>query len=210
MIEENLNLLWTTPNGIAMWTLDEELLEKMRKSGGYRLCLAIESGDEYVLNEIIKKPLNLDKAKSLINVARKYKFETDAFFVVGFPGETKEQIRRTLRFARNLKVSNINYYIATPYPGTRLYDMCLEHNYLSKDFRFDTLGVKKGVISTPEFMPRQLERILAKEKLLFRIRLVFRDPLAFYIKVIKRFFKDPVYFINVIKEIFKKILSKNK
>ncbi len=205
MISENLDMLWTTPNGVALWAMDEEMLLKMKQAGCYRLCLAIESGDQEVLYKIINKPLDLKKAEHIIGLAHKYGFETDAFFVIGFPGETKEQIKKTFKFAQGLKVSNVLYYIATPYPGTRLYDLCVKGNYLIKDFESNALGVKKGVISTPEFTPAELEKMVSKEKLFFYIRLIFKNPKAFYVKVIKRFVQDPAYFINMFKSILKKM-----
>ncbi|MBU1044918.1 MAG: B12-binding domain-containing radical SAM protein [Candidatus Omnitrophica bacterium] len=206
MIQEKLDILWTTPNGVALWAMDEAMLLKMKQSGCYRLCLAIESGDQDVLHKIINKPLDLNKAKHLISFAYKNGFETDAFFVIGFPGETKQQIKRTFSFGRSLDVSNVNYYIATPYPGTKLYEQCVKNNYLVKDFQADSLGVKKGVIITSEFTPEELEKMVSQEKLLFYVFLLFKNPKAFYTKVIKRFVQDPTYFINFVKNIFKKIL----
>ncbi|MFH1093331.1 MAG: cobalamin-dependent protein [Candidatus Omnitrophota bacterium] len=206
MISVNLEMLWTTPNGVALWAMDEAMLLKMKESGCYRLCLAIESGDQDVLHKIINKPLDLKKAEHLITLAHKYGFETDAFFVIGFPGETKEQIKKTFKFGRGLKVSNVLYYIATPYPGTRLYDVCVNGNYLVKDFQINSLGVKKGVISTPEFTPAELEKMVSREKLVFLMMLVFRDPHAFYVKVIKRFVQDPSYVINMFKGTVRKML----
>ena len=205
MISEKLDMLWTTPNGVALWAMDEAMLLKMKEAGCYRLCLAIESGVQEVLHKIINKPLDLEKAEHIIKLAHKYGFETDAFFVIGFPGETKEQIKQTFKFGRGLKVSNINYYIATPYPGTRLYDICVEGNYLVKDFESETLGVKKGVISTPEFTPSELEKMVSSEKLFFYIRLIFKDPKAFYVKVVKRFVQDPAYVMNMFKTIVTKM-----
>ncbi len=210
MISENLEMLWTTPNGVALWAMDDAVLLKMKQSGCYRLCLALESGDKDVLHKIINKPLDLKKAKHLIALAYKYGFETDAFFVIGFPGETKEQIRRTFKFARSLKVSNVNYYIATPYSGTRLYDVCVKDNCLVEDFQSDTLGVKKGVISTPEFTPAELEKMVSKEKLVFLFILMFRNPKAFYVKVIKRFVQDPAYVMNMMKIVIRKMIGKRK
>jgi magnesium-protoporphyrin IX monomethyl ester (oxidative) cyclase len=208
MLENKLDVLWTTPNGVALWAMDEEMLLKMKQAGCYRLCLAIESGDQDVLHKIINKPLDLKKAKNIIDFAYKNGFETDAFFVVGFPGETKKQIQQTFRFGRSLRVSNINYYIATPYPGTRLYDKCVENNCLIKDFDQDHLGVKKGVISTEQFTPAELEKMVSQEKLFFYILLLFKNPKAFYVKVIKRFVQDPAYFMNFVKNIFKKIFKR--
>lgn len=210
MIKENLNILWTTPNGVALWAMDQPMLLSMKQSGCYRLCLALESGDQDVLHKIINKPLDLAKAKQLISFAYKNGFETDAFFVIGFPGETKAQIKRTFRFGRSLQVSNVNYYIATPYPGTRLYEQCIQGDYLVKDFDPDSLGVKKGVIITSEFTPLELEKMVSQEKLLFYVILLFKNPRAFYVKVIKRFIHDPAYFMNFVKRIFSKLISFKK
>ena len=208
MIEQRLDMLWTTPNGVAMWALDELLLEKMKQSGCYRLSLAIESGDQEVLRKIIHKPLDLDKAQQLIRFAHSRGFETDAFFVVGFPGETKEQIRRTFRFGRSLAVSSVHYYAATPYPGTPLYDICRRGGYLTADFDIEKLGVKNVVIQTPEFTPAELEQMIAREKLLFRVLLLVRNPRVFYVKVIKRFFQDPIYIGHLLVESLRKLASK--
>lgn len=208
MISDNLDILWTTPNGVALWAMDEAMLLKMKEAGCYRLCLAIESGDQDVLHKIINKPLDLNKAEHIIELAHKYGFETDAFFVVGFPGETKDQILRTFKFSRKLKVSNVNYYIATPYPGTRLYELCVKGGYLVADFKRNSLGVKKGVISTPEFTPVELEKLISKEKLFFYIRLIFKNPQAFYVKVVKRFVQDPAYVSNMFKGIMQKMLGR--
>ncbi len=191
MVEENLGLAWTTPNGVAMWSLDKELLLKMKQSGCYRLCLAIESGDQAFLSQTIKKPLNLEKVKELIGWINEYKFETDAFFVVGFPGETKEQLNNTFRFASRLKVDNVTFYLATPYPGTELYNICLKEGLLPQNFSFSQLGVKKAVLSTPDFSSAELERMVALETLKYKIRLLWHNPSAFYRKVIRRSLKSP-------------------
>jgi anaerobic magnesium-protoporphyrin IX monomethyl ester cyclase len=210
IIQERLDILWTTPNGVALWAMDQAMLLKMRQSGCYRLCLALESGDQEVLHKIINKPLDLAKAKQLISFAYKQGFETDAFFVIGFPGETKQQIKQTFKFGRGLAVSNVNYYIATPYPGTKLYEQCVKGNYLVKDFDPESLGVKKGVITTSEFTPLELEKMVSQEKLIFLTLLLFKNPKAFYTKVIKRFIQDPVYVTNFAKRIFSKLISFKK
>ncbi|MFC2006757.1 B12-binding domain-containing radical SAM protein, partial [Chloroflexota bacterium] len=63
MIEEKFNFIWDTPNGVAAFTLNENLISKIKRSGCYSLNLAFESGNQYVLYNIIKKPLKLERAK---------------------------------------------------------------------------------------------------------------------------------------------------
>ncbi|MDO8688444.1 MAG: cobalamin-dependent protein, partial [Dehalococcoidia bacterium] len=110
MTSEKLDLAWTTPNGVALWRLDKELLLEMKESGCYALCLAVESGDQEFLSKTIHKPLRLDRVEELTRWIRRYGFETTAFFVVGFPNETREQLMNTFRFASALDVENAGFY----------------------------------------------------------------------------------------------------
>ena len=90
MIEENIDVVWTTPNGIAAYAIDDELVDLMKKSGCYRVYLAVESGDEYVLHKIIRKPLKLERVKPLTKKLMDVGLYADAFFVAGKP-DNKER-----------------------------------------------------------------------------------------------------------------------
>jgi anaerobic magnesium-protoporphyrin IX monomethyl ester cyclase len=179
IIDRKLNIFWNTPNGIALWKLDEELLKLMKASGCYELSLAIESGDQEVLSKIIKKPLNLAKVESLIRSIQKLKIQTHSFFIIGFPGETKDQIRRTFSFARKLKLTSAGFFIANPIPGSRLYELCKQKGYLKEGFDFETINCGKSNYETPEFTSRELEDIRNKELFIFNLGLLFRNPIAF-------------------------------
>ena len=192
MIERRLDLSWAAPNGLAIYTLDEELLELMQASGCYRLHLAVESGDPDVLHRIIHKPLRLDKVGEIVALAKRLGLAVDTFFVVGFPGETLEQIRRTFAFARNLEVDNVGIFIATPYPGTELEAICRAENCLSQDVPFDELRVRRGNISTAEFTAAELERMVTRELLWQKLSLVAR-PRIFFDRVVMRAWRDPTW-----------------
>ena len=209
MIGEELGLAWTTPNGVAMWSMDKELLFKMKQSGCYRLCLAVESGDQKVLTEIIRKPLDLGKVKELMYWINFYKFETDVFFVVGFPQENKEQLLNTFRFARRLKADNVTFFIATPYPGTELYETCLKEGLLPHDFSLSNLGVKKATLCSKYFSAGEIEKLVAYYTLKYKISLLWRKPSAFYRKVIRRVFKSPGQSFSMVKKLIKKMLGFN-
>jgi anaerobic magnesium-protoporphyrin IX monomethyl ester cyclase len=192
MIERRLDLSWAAPNGLAIYTLDEELLELMQASGCYRLHLAVESGDPDVLHRIIHKPLRLDKVREIVASAKRLGLAVDTFFVVGFPGETLEQIRRTFAFARNLEVDNVGIFIATPYPGTELEAICRAEACLSQDVPFDELRVRRGNISTAEFTAAELERMVTRELLWQKLSLVAR-PRIFFDRVVMRAWRDPTW-----------------
>ncbi|HUV67639.1 MAG TPA: radical SAM protein [Sedimentisphaerales bacterium] len=189
MIERRLDLAWVAPNGLATWRMDEELLAAMKASGCYRVHLAVESGDPDVLRHIIHKPLQLNQVVKIVGAAKRLGLAVDAFFVVGFPGETKEQIRRTFAFARSLDVDTANVFIATPYPGTELEEISRAKGYLG-DIPFDHLRVKRGSITTPEFTSAELERMVSRHMLWQTLHQLTR-PRIFVERVAMRIWRDP-------------------
>jgi radical SAM superfamily enzyme YgiQ (UPF0313 family) len=198
MIERNLNLCWNTPQGIAANRLDEEILRKMKESGCYEITLAIESGDEKVLTDIMKKPLKLEKVTQLVKKAKKLGIMTKGFFVVGLPGETKEQMRKTFDFAKQLKLDSAGIFIASPLPGTELYRLCRENDYLVEGFSFEKINYAKGNIETPDFTASELEEMVSKEILIINMGLILRNPLRFIRKYFSTFWSNPRSFANYV------------
>ncbi len=98
IIEKKLDIKWTCPNGIAIWTLDKPLLEKMKKSGCYRLTFGIESGHP-TTQKFIRKNLNLKKAKKIIKLVNDLGIWTFSTYIIGFPYETKKAIETTFNYA---------------------------------------------------------------------------------------------------------------
>ncbi|MFO8048175.1 MAG: cobalamin-dependent protein, partial [Desulfosudaceae bacterium] len=88
MIERGLTMPWNTPNGIAIWTLDEDMLRLMKQSGCYEIALAVESGDPDSFQRFVGKPFSLEKAREIARLARKHRIATVGYFIIGFPGET--------------------------------------------------------------------------------------------------------------------------
>ncbi len=193
MIERKFKLRWNTPNGIALWKLDEQLLKLMKASGCYELTLAIESGDQEVLSKIVKKPLNLKKVEHLTRIIKKLGIETNSFFIVGFPGETKEQIRRTFEFAKKLKLDCSYFFIANPNPGSRLHEICKEKGYLKEGFDFKTIDYFKSNYETPEFTSLELEELRNREYVKFNLSLIYRNPIAFLRRYFHIFTSNPQY-----------------
>jgi magnesium-protoporphyrin IX monomethyl ester (oxidative) cyclase len=195
MVARGLHLAWAAPNGLAIHTLDEQLLQAMKASGCYRLHLAIESGDPDVLQRIIRKPLRLEGVPPIVAAARRLGLEVDAFFVVGLPGETREQIRRTFEFADRLHADHTSFFIATPYPGTDLEQLCRAKGYVSPDLSFENLRVRRGNISTPEFTGTELEQMVSSQLLKLTARQVFQ-PQVFFDRVVLRAWRDPQWAIG--------------
>lgn len=160
LIDRDYELTWKCVN-LAIFSLTEEILKLMKKSGCYQLTLSIESGDQDVLKNLIRKPVNLDNAIVTVKLALEMGFEVISNFVFGFPGETWEQIRRTCKFADDLNLTMANFHIATPLPKTSLMATCIKEGLVNPDEELS--GYTHGVINTAEFSSMELQILRAFE-----------------------------------------------
>ncbi len=172
IVNRKLDISWATPNGISVNTLDRDLIAKMKKSGCYRLFLAIESGNQYVLDHIIKKGLSLDKVKSVNSVLKEFHIEVNGCFVIGLPGETRENIQDTIDLAKRLDLDTVGFSIATPYPGSELYDIWKDK--MSNDFSKFRLNIAH--IDTDSLTSREIEKLRNKAYLEFQANKFLRHP----------------------------------
>ena len=129
LIERKYNLQWNCPNAMAVTTLDQKVLEVIKRSGCSILTIAIESGSERILKDVIHKPINKDKVREVVRVAKDIGLRVETAFIIGFPGETREDIEKTRNFVLELQCDWNQISIATPFPGTEMYDLCEENNY---------------------------------------------------------------------------------
>ena len=190
IIENNIKANFSTPNGIAVWSLSKELLQKMKKAGFYKLTLAIESGSEHTLKQIIKKPLDLNKIREIVKESLRQGFIVDTFFVIGFPGETREDLRKTFALSRALNAHSVKYFIATPYPGTELYRLAASKGMLDKNNFVDDFSMTpaKSIINTEYFTCREIDRIWLRETLKTQVFLFLKRPVSYTKNVFLGFF----------------------
>ena len=149
-------LKWLTPNGISIRDLDRELLALMKKSGCRSVNLAFESGDPDILRHAMKKNLHPEEGRRVRQWCRELGIAVNGYFILGMPGETPESMHRTRDFALSLDLDGIGISIATPFPGTELYDLCIEKGYLDPEalkrntlFEADPEVLHSPMIETP-------------------------------------------------------------
>jgi len=157
---KDLGLMWCAPNGVAVWTLDEALLRKMKESGCYQLSFAIESGNQEVLRKIVKKPTNLKKVKPLVRKAQDLGITVHAFAICGFPGEVIEQMYETYDFVEDCGFDSASFFAANPLLGSELMKICQKNGYLRGDLSCNDLLFKVGNISTPDFEAEEVEKLV--------------------------------------------------
>ncbi len=198
IIDRKLDIMWTVPPGLALWAVNDELLKLMKESGCYKLFIAVESGDERILHDIIRKPLDLKKVKPLVRTMRKLGIETESYFVVGMPGETEESLRRTFKFARDIDTDVTHYFFANPIPGSELWDICAEGGYFKENFSYENIRMERSNINTPGLPAEELEKMIAREQLICRILPLIRHPVRMTGKYISYFRKDPRIVLNFV------------
>jgi len=163
------DLVWKS-NNLAIHDMDDEILDKMKESGCYQIIVSIESGSPSTLKRM-QKPVNLEKAVKTLELIQKKGFDdVSSNFVIGMPGDTWENIREGFQYADDMVSSGlldyIVFHIATPFPGTELYEICKREGYLPEGFSFEKseyYGFGRGVITTPEFTPTELQVVRAYE-----------------------------------------------
>jgi radical SAM superfamily enzyme YgiQ (UPF0313 family) len=131
LVDEGLNQVpWIMINGIRANLADEEVLGAMKRAGCIRAAFGVESGNQQILDSVVDKHLTLDQVRLAFKAARAVGMETIGFFIVGLPGETEETMDDTIRFACELDPVVANFSIATPFPGTQMYETVKAQGHL--------------------------------------------------------------------------------
>ena len=122
------------PNGLRTDLLDKEILTALKQAGMYYFAAAIESGSPEI-QKMIKKNLNHIKASKAIEDAAKMGIIVHGLFMMGFPGETEEQLKMTIDFASRSSLNTATFFAVTAYPKTELYEMAKQIGvHLPEDF----------------------------------------------------------------------------
>ncbi len=131
LLESNLDISWATPNGVRLDTLDKECLEIMKESGLYLISVGIESGSDRVL-KMTKKELTVKKILNGVSVIKESGIDIAGFFMFGYPGETIEEMKKTIELSLKLPLIRANYFTFLPLPGTEIFNDMKKNNELDK------------------------------------------------------------------------------
>jgi anaerobic magnesium-protoporphyrin IX monomethyl ester cyclase len=120
VVAKKLNVSFASPNGVRLDSLDEEVLQWMKKAGWYLLAVGIESGNDNILKDM-NKNLTVKTITEKIELIRKAKIEVHGFFIIGYPTETRETIAKTCKYALSLDLIGCSIFCFRPFPGTWIY-----------------------------------------------------------------------------------------
>jgi radical SAM superfamily enzyme YgiQ (UPF0313 family) len=157
---------------------------KVMKDCGLRLLLVgYETGNREMLKRM-KKGVTLEQGEEFARNCKKLGIMTHGAFVMGLPGETPETVEETIRFACKVDPDTIQVSLASPYPGTEMYEWCKKNGYLVENNLVSGSGYQKCSVNYPEMSSEEIYNSLAK----FYRRFYFRP--RFMAKTVWKMMRD--------------------
>ncbi len=127
-LSSGIKLNVACPNGVRIDSLDKEVLTYMKKAGFYILHLGIESGSKKIL-KYMNKNMNLDTIKQKAYLAKSLGYEICGYFIIGYPGETKQDLSKTKNLILSLPLDRVMIMNFLPIPGTEIYEQLKQKNF---------------------------------------------------------------------------------
>ena len=179
--EKRLAIAWDIRTRVN--TVDVELLLAMKETGCQRIHYGVEAGTQKILN-VLRKGITLKQAQQAFALTKKAGIQTAAYFMIGSPTETREDILQTIKFMKKLNPDYAHITVATPFPATDLYDLALEEGVIKSD-------VWRGFALNPApgFIPPVWDKELSRDELYSLLKIAYR---SFYLRpnfVFKKIFQ---------------------
>lgn len=154
-------------------TVNKEMLKVMRNAGCERIHYGVEAGTNKIL-KVLNKGITIDQARETFRWTKEIGISTLAYFMIGSPTETREDILQTIEVAKLLDPDYVHFTILTPFPGTQIYFDGLEQGVFKEDFwqRF-------AANPTLDFKPHYWEKKLSTAELVDLLNYAYR---RFYIR----------------------------
>jgi len=177
-------------------TINEEILQVLKDAGCKTMGFGIESGSQRILDSMCKGT-KIDQIKSVMKLVNKYKFFTIASFMIGNPGDTKDDIKATLELAKEIKTTGVGFCPLTAFPGTKIYYDAIKDGTLKNGAQW---YYKKNPEHPDEYLETGLydgvltfSNFTTEEELKKTYNKFYLRP-SYAFSIFKRIIKDPYFF----------------
>jgi anaerobic magnesium-protoporphyrin IX monomethyl ester cyclase len=178
IIDRKLKIYLQFPNGVRSDRFDEELIVLMKQAGTHFIAVAVETIVPKLQRQIGKN-LDLKKAIQTLQWARKHGIEVSGYFMIGFPGETVEEVKATVDFAARAPFNAIFISLVAAYKGTKLRaELAKPHAEQTDAPRILEMDNRVPVIQSEALPPRMLRQMQLKAYWRFYTRPVALFTLA--------------------------------
>nr|MQY69885.1 radical SAM protein [Bacillota bacterium] len=171
ILKRRLKIIWDIRARVD--NVDREMLQRLKEAGCERIHYGVEASNQRIL-DILRKEITLEQVKKAFRLTKEAGISTLAYFMFGSPGETEEEIRNSIKLAKELKPDFAHFSITTPFPSTDLYRLGLKEKILKGDYW-------KKFSQNPEkdFIPQVWEENLSQEELMTLLKSAYR---SFYVR----------------------------
>lgn len=138
------------------------ILEKLRKSGGRRVSFGIESGNEGLRKNILKKNFSNKEVIRIFKEAKKMGYKAEAFVMAGLPEETKESFGDTVKLLKTIQPDLYSLSIYFPFKGTGLYKYSVNKGYISDNFKIpdNFISRRDTLLKMPGFSRKEIVKMV--------------------------------------------------
>ncbi len=134
-------------------TVNESLIGELAAAGCRHITYGVESGSLRVRREIMMRAATNERIKEVFRWTREAGIMVTANYMLGLPGETREELQQTFDLALELQAFDFGYFVFYPYPGTALFRLCLEKGYLPGDFLERDANHRESILNLPDLTP---------------------------------------------------------
>ncbi|MDO8517239.1 MAG: radical SAM protein [Nanoarchaeota archaeon] len=207
--KEGLKIIWGCQSRVT--AVDEEILKKLKEANCKQITFGLESGSQRILGILKNNRTTVEQNKNAIKLVKEAGILACGSFMIGNPGETEEEILETKKFIIENDLDGFGVSVTTPFPGTKLWEMCKEKGIIPQKIDWANFNLSKLTFALNDIPPEKMEKInqdflnlvlernpgMAPKNIL---KVALRHPK----KAITRLIKNPKAVITIFKRIFKK------
>lgn len=160
IISRGIKIDWSCETRASL--VDEPLIKIMKKAGCKEIAFGVETGNEKLRIEVIRKGVTDQELITAFDLCRQYGIKTSAFCMLGFPGETKADMYKTLDLSLRLKPDIFGLHLTTLMPGADIYNIALKEKKIKSDIwdKYARGSVRRQPIYVPDKLTlKELKRI---------------------------------------------------
>ena len=131
-------------------TVNEPMIAMLAAAGCRHITYGVESGSLRVRREIMRRPVKNDRFREVFRWTRDAGIMVTANYMLGIPGETRDEMQQTLDLAEELEAFDFGYFVFYPYPGTQLFQVCQAEGYLPDDYLDLPANHRQSILTLPD------------------------------------------------------------
>ena len=143
-------------------TVNEKMLHMLADAGCQQITYGVESGSERVRKEVMKRPVTNQRFRDVFRWTNEAGIRVIANYMLGLPGETKEELLETYTLAEELPSFDFGFFVFYPYPGTHLFSTCRDSGALPPDYLTREANHRQSILTLPDLSQSDIDNVYDK------------------------------------------------